>query len=53
MRNVKTVIITGTTAEMAVLYTASGAALRGIKVIVPVDGISAQSLYPPQYTAWN
>ena len=52
-RNVKTVIITGTAAHGAVLYTASGAALRGIKVIVPVDGMSAESLYPEQYTAWN
>jgi nicotinamidase-related amidase len=52
-RNVKTVIITGTSAHGAVLYTASGAALRGIKVIVPVDGMSAESLYPEQYTAWN
>ena len=52
-RNVKTVIITGTSAHGAVLYTASGAALRGIKVIVPVDGMSAESLYPEQYTVWN
>lgn len=52
-RNVKMVIITGTAAHGAVLYTASGAALRGIKVIIPVDGMSAESLYPEQYTAWN
>jgi nicotinamidase-related amidase len=52
-RNVKTVIITGTSAHGAVLYTASGAALRGMQVIVPVDGMSAESLYPEQYTAWN
>ena len=52
-RNVKTVIITGVSAHGAVLYTASGAALRGIKVIVPVDGMSAESLYPEQYTVWN
>ncbi len=52
-KNVKTVVVMGTTAHGAVLYTASGAALRGIKVIVPVDGMSADSLYPEQYTAWN
>lgn len=52
-KNVKTVIVVGTAAHGAVLYTASGAALRGMKVIVPVDGISAESLYPEQYTAWN
>ena len=28
-----------------VLYTASGAALRGMKVIVPVDGMSADNAY--------
>lgn len=52
-KNVKTVIITGTAAHGAVLYTASGAALRGMKVIVPVDGISAETLYPEQYTVWH
>jgi nicotinamidase-related amidase len=52
-KNIKTVIVAGTAAHGAVLYTASGAALRGMRVIVPVDGISAESLYPEQYTAWN
>lgn len=52
-KNVKTVVVMGTTAEGAVLYTASAAALRGFRVIVPVDGMSANSLYPEQYTAWN
>jgi nicotinamidase-related amidase len=36
-----------------VLYTASGAALRGMRVIVPADGISAETLYPEQYALWN
>jgi hypothetical protein len=27
--------------------------LRGYKVIVPVDGMSGDSLYPEQYTAWR
>jgi nicotinamidase-related amidase len=50
---VTTVIVTGTAAHGAVLYTASQAALRGFKVIVPVDGISAEGLYPEQYTVWH
>lgn len=50
---VTTVIVTGTAAHGAILYTASGAALRGYKVIVPVDGISAEDLYPEQYTVWH
>jgi len=47
------VIVVGTAAHGAVLYTASGAALREMQVIVPVDGMSAEGLYPEQYTAWN
>jgi hypothetical protein len=27
--------------------------LRGYKVIVPIDGMSGNSLYPEQYTAWH
>jgi nicotinamidase-related amidase len=52
-KGVKTVIVTGTAAHAAVIYTASGAALRGIKVIVPVDGISAENTYAEQYTTWH
>jgi nicotinamidase-related amidase len=46
-------ILTGTAAHGAVLYTASGAALRGMQVIVPVDGMSAENVYAEQYVAWN
>lgn len=52
-RNIRTVIIAGTAAHGAVLFTAGGSALRGMKVIVPVDGISAETLYPEQYTLWH
>lgn len=52
-KGVNTVIVTGTAAHGAVIYTASGAALRGIKVIVPVDGISAENTYAEQYTIWH
>jgi hypothetical protein len=24
-----------------------------MKVIIPVDGLSAEALYPEQYTVWN
>jgi len=40
-KGIQTVIAVGTAANGAVLYTASGAAFRGMKVIVPVDGMSA------------
>jgi nicotinamidase-related amidase len=49
-KGVKTVIVVGTAAHGAVLYTASGAALRGLQVIVPVDGSTAESTYIEQYT---
>jgi nicotinamidase-related amidase len=52
-RGIKTVIAVGTAAEGAVLSTASGAALRGFKVIIPVDGMSSINPYAEQYTAWH
>lgn len=50
---IKTIITTGTQVQTAVLHTAAEAALRGYKVIVPVDAMSGDSLYPEQYTAWH
>jgi nicotinamidase-related amidase len=52
-KKIETVIVTGTAAHGAVLYTASGSALRGMNVIIPVDGLSAESLFPELYTVWN
>lgn len=52
-KGIQTVIVTGTAAHGAVLYTASGAALRGIQVLLPVDGMSAENTYAEQYTAWH
>jgi len=37
----------------ALLRTATGAALRGFQVIVPVDGMSAGDPYAEQYTCWH
>jgi nicotinamidase-related amidase len=50
---IRTVVTVGTQAQTAVLHTAAEAALRGYKVIVPVDGMSGNGLYPEQYTAWH
>jgi nicotinamidase-related amidase len=47
----QTVIATGTSAHGAVLYTASAAALRGMKVVMPVDGVSASTAYIEQFVA--
>ncbi len=52
-KGIKTVIVTGTAGNGAVLYTGSEAALRGYKVIVPVDGLPAPELYAEQLTVWQ
>ena len=52
-KNITTVIVVGTAAHGAVMYTASEAALRGMKVIVPVDVVSAENAYIEQYVAYN
>ena len=49
----QSVIVVGVAAHGAVIFTGSGAALRGFKVIVPVDGMSAENAYAEQYTAWH
>jgi nicotinamidase-related amidase len=52
-KGVKVVIAMGTQAQTSVLHTASAAALRGFRVIVPVDGMSADNVFPELYTAWH
>ena len=52
-KGIKTVIVVGAAAHGAVLYTASEAAFRGFKVIVPVDGMSSENTYFEQYTAYQ
>jgi nicotinamidase-related amidase len=52
-RGIKTVVAMGTQAQTSVLHTAGAAALRGFKVIVPVDGMSADDVFPELYTAWH
>jgi nicotinamidase-related amidase len=55
-KGISGVIVVGTLASGGVLHTASQAAFRGFKVVVPVDGMSSQNantLYSEQYTAWH
>jgi nicotinamidase-related amidase len=52
-KGIQTVIVAGTAANGAVLYTGSGAALRGMKVIVPVDGLSSKELFAEQVAVWQ
>lgn len=52
-KGIQTVIVTGTAAHGAVINTVTGAVQRGIKVILPVDGMSASDTYTEQYVAWH
>jgi nicotinamidase-related amidase len=52
-KDITTVIVVGTAAQGAVITTATEAALRGLRVVVAVDGVSSDSLYAEQYTAWD
>jgi nicotinamidase-related amidase len=51
-KGITTVIVVGTAAHGAVLYTGSDAAFRNFKVIVPVDGASSENLFAEQAVAW-
>jgi nicotinamidase-related amidase len=52
-KGIKTVIITGTAANGAVLQTAVGAVGRGMNVIVPVDGLSSIDAYDDLATVYT
>jgi len=50
------IVMVGTLAYGGVLHTATQAAFRGFKVVVPADGMSSfneNTLYTEQYTAWH
>jgi len=50
---IKTVIVCGNSFQGATVGTASGAAQRGYKVIVPVDCSAAEDVYHEQYAAFH
>jgi nicotinamidase-related amidase len=52
-KGIKTVVAMGTQAQTSVLHTGGEAALRGFNVIVPVDGMSGDEVFPELYTAWH
>jgi nicotinamidase-related amidase len=52
-KGIKTVIVAGTGSNGAVLYTASSAAMRGLKVVIPLDLVSDVDLYTEQYIAYH
>ena len=52
-KGIKTLVTMGTQAQTSVLHTSATAALKGFKVVVPVDGMSADDVFPELYTAWH
>ena len=52
-KGIRTVILTGTSAQVAVGGTANGAVQHGYKPVVPVDGMSSEDAYNEQYAAWH
>ncbi|MDO8533598.1 MAG: cysteine hydrolase [Xanthobacteraceae bacterium] len=52
-KGISSVIAVGTLAHGGVMHTATAAALRGFKVVAPVDGMSSISPYTEQYAAWH
>jgi len=52
-KHIETIIVAGTASEGAVLNTAAYAALKGMNVILPVDGMSSADPYAEQYVAWH
>lgn len=51
-KGIRTVIVTGTTAQGAALFSASAAALRGFEVVFPVDTISADDPFAELSSTW-
>jgi nicotinamidase-related amidase len=52
-KGIDTIIVVGTSANSAVLYTAFGAVQRGFKPIVPIDGLPSETAYQEQFTIWQ
>jgi nicotinamidase-related amidase len=52
-KGIRTVVAMGTQAQTSVLHTGGAAALRGFNVVVPVDAMSADDVFPELYTAWH
>jgi len=50
-RGIDKVIVTGSSANQAVMYTASGATRNnGLRAIIPIDGMNAANRYEYEYT---
>jgi nicotinamidase-related amidase len=47
-RRIETLVVTGTVSNICVLHTAGSAALRWLRIIVPVDAVSALTEFDQQ-----
>jgi nicotinamidase-related amidase len=52
-KGIDTLILVGTSANGAVMNTATFAMLRGFKVIVPIDTMPADTAYQEQFAIWQ
>ena len=52
-KGIDTVILVGTSANGAVMTTATMATLRGFKVVVPIDTMPADTAYQEQFAIWQ
>jgi nicotinamidase-related amidase len=52
-KGITTVVVVGTTAHNGVLFTSVAAAMRGFKVVVPVDGVGGNNAYEDQLAAYT
>ena len=52
-KGIRTVIVTGTSAQGAVGGTTNGAAQRGYKAVVPIDGMSGEDAFNELYAIWH
>ena len=52
-RGITTVIVTGTSAQGVGIGVGSGAAQRGYKVVVPIDGLASEDAFNELYAAYH
>ncbi len=52
-KGITTVLLAGTSANGAVLFTAIGASQRKFKVVVPIDTMPADTAYQEQFAIWE
>jgi nicotinamidase-related amidase len=52
-KGITTILLVGTSANGAVLFTAIGGSQRGFKVVVPIDAMPADTAYQEQFAIWE